>query len=298
MAADAPKTECAHVQAQGLDLRGDAEILQSLLSAQQEALGALSAVLPEISRAAQIVSQAILAGGQLYYAAAGSSGLMCLADGAEIPGTFGIPSDQIQICMAGGAPVGALMPGGTEDDGDEAFRAAVGVRSKDIVIAVSASGSTAYPLAFVQRASSQGARVICIANNAGAKLFEHADVAILLDTPAEVIAGSTRLGAATAQKAALNMISTLMGIRLGHVYDGMMVNVVADNKKLLGRAEGIVSAIAQTSSQEAQECLREAGGDVKVAVLIASGALGVEQAKEILEQEHGQLRAALARLEA
>lgn len=296
MAAAAPQTEQLHADAKGLDQRDDAVILMSLLNGQRQALASLDAALPEIAKGAGIMAQAIAGGGRVHYAAAGSSGLMSLADCAELPGTFGLSPDQLAIAMAGGIPSGADMPGSTEDDAAAGLRAAAAVQPGDAVIAVSASGSTAFPLAFATRARSIGARVIAIANNPGAVLFDHADAAVHLDTPPEVIAGSTRMGAGTAQKAALNMMSTLMGIRLGHVVDGMMVNVVADNEKLLRRAAGIVSAITGASEEQAGTCLREAKGSVKAAVLLASGAENPDQANRLLEQEDGRLRAAMARL--
>lgn len=296
MAAAALQTEQLHADAKGLDQRDDAAILLSLLNGQRQALASLDTALPEIAKGAGYMAGAIAAGARIHYAAAGSSGLMSLADCAEIPGTFGISPDQLNISMAGGIPAGAEMPGSTEDDAAAGLTAAAGVQPGDAVIAVSASGSTAYPLAFAGRARSIGARVIAVANNADAALFALADAAIHLPTPPEVIAGSTRMGAGTAQKAALNMMSTLMGIRLGHVVDGMMVNVVADNEKLLRRAAGIVSAITGVPADRAAACLEESGGAVKIAVLLAAGAAGKDQAEQILEQENGQLRAAMARL--
>mgnify|MGYP000262047156 CR=1 FL=1 len=140
-----------------------------------------------------------------------------------------------------------------------------------------------------------GAQVIGISNNAGATLFDHADIAIHAPTPPEVIAGSTRLGAGTAQKVVLNMMSTLMGIRLGHVHDGMMVNLVADNEKLRGRAAGMVAQIANVDTDSAKASLEKAGGVVKLAVLLASGA-DAAIAGQLLDDTKGNLRAALARL--
>lgn len=295
-AATSPQTEHLHPQAKGLDQRGSGEILSALLSGQQQALTAISGALPQIAAGADLMAEAIRRGRRIHYAAAGSSGLMSLADCAELPGTFGISPGQLNIAMAGGIPTGAEMPGSTEDDAAAGLAAAATVQPADAVIAVSASGSTPFPLAFATRARSIGARIICIANNADAALFGQADAAIHLPTPPEVIAGSTRMGAGTAQKAALNMMSTLMGIRLGHVVDGMMVNVVADNEKLLRRAAGIVSAITGAAEEQARACLQDAKGSVKAAILLASGADGPQQANELLEQENGQLRAAMARL--
>ncbi|WP_300071421.1 N-acetylmuramic acid 6-phosphate etherase [uncultured Ruegeria sp.] len=291
-----PQTEMLGEGTKGLDLRSDADVLACLLDAQKAALSGLDGCLAGLSQGAALLSNAIKSGGRIHYAAAGSSGLMGLADGAELPGTYGLSPESISISMAGGIPTGAEMPGHTEDDVDAAKVASAGVRSGDAVIAISASGSTPFPLDFVRHARSAGAKTICIANNNDAPLFEHADCAIFLNTPPELIAGSTRMGAATAQKVALNMMSTLMGIRLGHVHDGMMVNVVADNRKLRQRAEGIIKKIAGVSDAEASLALHKAAGNLKPAILLAAGATTVTQADQMLAQSGGHLRPALEQL--
>lgn len=295
-ATASPQTETLHSDAVGLDLRDDVEILSQLLNSQQKALECVTGALPEIASAAELLVKSIRNGGCIHYAAAGSSALMGLADGAEIPGTFGLSPDRIAIHMAGGVPLKGDMPGHTEDDDAAALMAAETVQAQDAVIAISASGSTPYPLSFARAARDRGATIICIANNADAPLFALADVAIHLDTPPELIAGSTRLGAATAQKVALNMISTLTGIRLGHVFDGMMVNLVADNEKLRARAAGIVTRITGASYATAQDCLQQANGAVKPAVLLATGAKSLHHADKIIEQANGNLRVALRHL--
>ncbi len=166
----------------------------------------------------------------------------------------------------------------------------------DAVICVSASGGTPYTLAVAQAARARGAAVIGIANVAQTALLEASDVAVLLDTGPELVAGSTRMGAATAQKIALNMISTLTGLRLGHVHDGYMINVTADNAKLRDRAERIVAAIAGRG--DARAALEAAGGTVKPAVLIAAGAHGPDHATRLLADSGGKLGPALAALAA
>lgn len=289
------QTEAHHKGSESLDMRPDGEILALLLDGQQRALATLGPALSDIADGAALMAAAVTFGGRLIYAAAGSSGLMALADASELGGTFGINPGKIQILMAGGLPVDAHMPGNTEDDTEEAVAAAGNVHNGDVVIALSASGNTPYPMTIARCAQSAGAKIICIANNPHAAMFEYADVAICLATPPEVIAGSTRLGAGTAQKAALNLMSSLMGIRLGHVFDGMMVNVVADNAKLRDRAAGIVARISGVEDALARDCLEKTGGAVKPAVLLAAGA-SPERAGELLKDTKGHLRAALARV--
>ena len=166
----------------------------------------------------------------------------------------------------------------------------------DTVIAVSASGTTPYTVAAVDIAREKGATVIGIANNADAPLLRKAHHAILLPTPAEVLSGSTRMGAGTAQKIALNMLSTLMAVELGHIHDGLMVNLRADNIKLRARAAGIVAQIARVEMAAAEAALDAADGVVKPATLIAAGGISPAEAAELLTQTHGNLRAALKRL--
>ncbi|MBT8414907.1 MAG: N-acetylmuramic acid 6-phosphate etherase, partial [Boseongicola sp.] len=242
----------------------------------------------EIARAAEAMASVIRSGGSLVYAAAGSSGLIALADACELPGTFGIPADRVQVHMAGGVPVDVHMSGGSEDDTQAAVAAVRGVAAGDVVIVLSASGTTPYAVAVAECARSKGAVVIGIANNPGSLLLELAEIPVCLATPPEVIAGSTRLGAGTAQKAALNLMSSQMGIDLGHVFQGKMVNVIADNTKLVGRAVGIVSGIADVSEDAAKSALDAAGGNTKLAILVAAGA-PVAQADQLLSENAGQL---------
>ena len=292
------QTEMTHGSAKGLDLLPPHDVLRVLAAAQVEAARVVETAVPEIAAAAQLAADCVAAGGQLIYAAAGSSGLMALADGLELPGTYGIPNERIKILLAGGVAGLSDMAGAPEDDEDEA-RAAMegaGVKAGDCVIAITASGQTPFPLTAVRVARAAGAKTIGIANNAGAALFELVDVAICLPTPPEVISGSTRMGAGTAQKIALNMLSTMMAIHLGHVHDGYMVNVLADNIKLRGRAKRIVMAVTGGSEVVAAHALDVAGGRVKVAILLAAGAEDVAGAEGLLAAHRGKLRPALATL--
>ena len=293
---DKSLTESHHIWATGLDTRKDAEILKILLQSQQMSLGDLSDVFDEIAHGSELMAKAIISKASLIYVGAGSSGLMAHADAIELGGTFGIDSAQIRILIAGGLPSDSRMPGSVEDDSVAARRDAKIISAGDTVIAISASGYTPYTVTIAQIAHECGANLISIANNANAPIHEYSNVAIPLNTPSEVIAGSTRMGSATAQKVVLNLMSTLMGIRLGHIYDGMMVNVIADNDKLRNRAIGIVTRITGVSEEAALDHLNVAGIRLKPAVLLASGASSLSLAEEILEQNNGHLRASLARI--
>lgn len=289
-------TERPHPEAPGLDARPDYQILASLLRGQQAAVSdqVFASALPHIAAGAGLMAQAIGRGDRLIYAAAGSSGVMALSDAVELGGTFGIPPEQIRILMAGGVPVDASMPGGTEDDSPDPK--VLAIAPGDVVIAITASGATPYPLAIAQAARDIGAKVIGIASNADAPIFDLADVAICLAVPPEIIAGSTRMGAGTAQKAALNMMSTLMGIRLGHVHDGLMVNMQPENRKLRQRAAVVVARIADVDLDRARAALEASDYAIKPAVLLAMGATSATEALRLIEECQGHLRPAMARL--
>lgn len=288
-------TEALHDQAKGLDSRPIEEIAAVLADSQAAAAAAVRRAAPSIAKASGMLARTIRGGGTVHYVAAGSSGLMAAADAQELGGTFSICAAQLRIHMAGGLPRGVEMPGGTEDNTAGLETGLAALSDRDAVIAVSASGATAYTLAAARIAGQAGAAVVGIANNAGSALLEASDHPILLATPPEVLSGSTRMGAGTAQKIALNMLSTLMAIKLGHVHDGMMVNLRADNSKLRARAAGMVSRIAGVDDKAADAALKTAGGLVKPAILVALGqSLGAAQI--LLGETEGNLRAALARL--
>lgn len=288
-------TEASHPASAGLHLAPADDVLTRLLDAQAVALAAVRPAIPAIELAAEAAATALRTGCRMAYAGAGSSGLMALADCLELLGTFGIPPEQTPMFFAGGTEALLKMTGAVEDDPAlaKADLARAGIGPGDVVICVSASGSTPYTLAIADLARKAGARVIGIANVPGSLLLEGADIAVLVETGPEVIAGSTRMGAATAQKVALNMLSVLVGIRLGHVHDGHMVNVIADNAKLIDRAARIVAAIAGVSAQAAKQALAQTGRAVKPAILVARGA-APDAATAALEASSGTLGRAMA----
>lgn len=288
------KTEALHEKAKGIDTLAPLDALSLLGAAQADAAKAPAASAQAIAAAARLAADALTSGHRLVYAGAGSSGLMAMADALELPGTFGIPRDRIAVLLAGGADSLLNLAGAPEDDLDAARSdARREISQGDCVICVSASGSTPYTLALAEEAKSLGARIVSIANNPGTPLLALADAAILLETPPEMVSGSTRMGAGTAQKIALNMFSTLMAIHLGHVHDGRMVNLFADNSKLRQRAEGIVSAIAGVGADEAARAIEAAGGVVKTAIVLAAGAKDRSEAEAILSRTSANVRAAL-----
>ena len=276
-------TEARHPGSAGLHTASGAEALTRLLDAQAAALEAVRPAIPALERVAEAAANALRAGGKLAYVGAGSSGLMALSDCLELAGTFGIAPDRTPVLFAGGAAALLHMTGAVEDDPAlaRADFAAAELRAGDVVLCLSASGSTPYTMEIAALARTAGVTVAGIANVAGSALLRAADLPVLLETGPEIVTGSTRMGAATAQKAALNMLSALVGIRLGHVHDGYMVNVVADNAKLRDRAARIVCALSGADTETARAALETTGGAVKPAVLVARGRTAAEAAEDL-----------------
>jgi N-acetylmuramic acid 6-phosphate etherase len=278
---------------------GDAAFVAALLAGQRRAVEAVATALPSIERASVAISERLEAGGRLVYLGAGSSGLIAMQDGAEIPGTFGIAPSRILFLIAGGVERAHRIDGAAEDDRDAARGEidALDAMTKDVLIAISASGTTPYTLAGAEAARAKGALIVSLANRPASPLLALADHPILLETGPEALQGSTRLGAGTAQKCALGLLSTLANARLGHVYRGLMVNVRPDNDKLRRRAIDIIASIAGVDENAARHSLVSADDDVKCAVLIASGLGPREKAQNILAQSRGDIGAALSRRE-
>lgn len=283
-------TESQHEHAAGLHRRAPEDALTALIGAQLGSLAALPRAVPQIAAAAGALATVLASGRRMGFAGAGSSGLMALAERLEFSGTFGIPFDVTPMCFAGGAAALLQMHGQCEDDPAlaEADLAACGLKAGDALIAVSASGSTPYTLAIARAAKLRGITVVALANVAGSPLLSDSDYPIHLDTGAELLSGSTRMAAATAQKIALNAIAVLIGIRLGHVHDGHMVNLRAENAKLARRAVRIVSQIGGVADGDAQAALERTDGDVKQAILVTGGH-SVATARQLLQENDGHL---------
>ena len=281
---------------EGIDTWPDARILEALVAGQERAIAAVRQATPAIAEAADRLAKRLAAGGGLAYAGAGTSIRVAVQDGSELPATFGMPEAKILYFIAGGRAAMFDTLADAEDDEADGAAQADALTAADTVIAVAASGSTPFTVAVAKRAREKGAFVIAVVNNPGSKLAAAADLETLLLTGPEVIAGSTRLGAGTAQKAALNLLSTLTHIKLGAVHDGLMVNVETGNAKLRRRAVGIVAAIARVDEASANAALDLAGGHVKPAVLICAGANDIAAAQRLLDAANGNLRLAMARI--
>jgi N-acetylmuramic acid 6-phosphate etherase len=290
-------TETSSERYRGLDSWSDAAILDAFAEGQERAIAAVRAATPAIARAANAIAVRLEAGGRIVYVGAGSSGLIAALDGMELGGTFGWPDERVKFVLANGRVLEPGLPGGPEDDaaeGTAAMRAIV-PQPTDAVIAVAASGATPFTLAATDTARSAGALTVGIAANPQAPLLAAVDVAIFLDSGPEIVTGSTRMNAGTAQKASLGLLSNLVMIRLGHIHDGHMVNVRIDNQKLRKRALAILADITGCDGEEASRALDRCEGRVKQAALVLRG-LTREDAEILLSETKGHLRTALERV--
>ena len=272
-------------------------VVETMLEGQLAAIAALKDQIGAIAAAAEAAAARMHKGGRLVYAGAGTSGRLAVQDGVELTPTYNWPSDRLVFLVAGGT--GALMRSveGAEDNvevaRDEVAAAEVG--PDDVLIAVAASGRTPYAVAALEAARARGALTIAIANNPGTPLLAAAEHPIVADTGAEIVAGSTRMKAGTAQKAALNMLSTAIMLRCGLVHRGLMVNMLISNEKLAQRARRMVATLAGIDEARAADALELAGNDLRRAVLIARG-LSPQDAADRLAQAGGDLGDALASL--
>lgn len=291
-----PSTESSLPDLSGFDTWDSPRILSLLLAGQRRALDAVERALPEIAEAAALVAARVDAGGRLFYAGAGTSIRVGVQDGTELPATFGMPEDKLGYLIAGERAAMFETLADAEDSAENGSAAAQVCTANDVLIAIAASGRTPYTIAAAQTARGNGCAVIAVVNNAGSPLGKAADIEVLIDTGPEVISGSTRLGAGTSQKAALNFISTLAFTRLGAVHDGLMVNVQAGNSKLVQRAHGIVKKITHATDEQVAKALQASNNHIKPAVLLCEGAANHAAAQKLLADAKGNLRLALSRL--
>jgi len=278
-----------------IDLWDPAEILEGMIEAQFAAVSAVREARPQLERAALAIAARIADEGRLVYAGAGTSGRLAVQDGAELLPTFGWPQDRLLLLIAGGREALLRSVEGAEDDIEEAVRniRQSEINAKDALIAVAASGTTPFTLTCMREAKARGALTIGLANNPGTPLVLEAEYPILLDTGAEPIAGSTRMKAGTAQRIALTLLSSLLMIRLGRIYAGLMVDLQAVNQKLFRRSEEILRRLSGRSAEEIGAALQKANGSVKLAALLLRGC-DPGRASALLERTRGNLRAALA----
>ena len=292
-------TERSSPRYSSIDVWHAEDIAESIVESQFAAVAAVLAARKEIAAAVVAMHARLQHEGRLIYVGAGTSGRLAVQDGAELAPTFGWPQQRLVLIIAGGEKALLRSVEGAEDDAEEGARLINQheVNAHDVLIAIAASGSTRFTMACLRQAKLRGALTLGIANNKTSPILEEADHPIFLDTGAEPIAGSTRLKAGTAQKVALNTLSTSLMILLGKVYRGLMVDVRAANEKLVKRSEDILIQLTGRNREDARDALSSANGSVKLAVLLLNGC-DLNAAKQLLNSTKGQLGTALRHLAA
>ena len=278
-----------------LDTWPTVDLLDVLWASQAAAIAAVQSALPALQRAVDGAVERLATRGRLVYAGAGSSGMIAALDALELGATFNWPEDRTVIFLAGGFDLRRGPDAAAEDDvaGGRAAARGAGLGASDVVLGISASGASPYTVALVDEARARGAMAVAVAGHADSPLVRAADHAIVVDTGDEVIAGSTRLAAGTAQKLVLNLFSTAAMVRLGFVFENLMIEVRPGNAKLRQRRIQIVASIARVEPAIAADAL-ERHGDVKRAVLGLAGMSDAE-IEAALIRAGGNLRTALCR---
>ncbi|MBI1280823.1 MAG: N-acetylmuramic acid 6-phosphate etherase [Anaerolineaceae bacterium] len=285
-------TEQPNPSSEQIDMLSPLEIVQIINREDQMVAKAVEAALPQIAQAVEAITSRIEQGGRLIYIGAGTSGRLAVLDAAECVPTYSVPPDLVQAIMAGGERALVHSVEGAEDDRALARRnlEALPLTSRDTLVGIAASGTTPYVLEAVTYARELGAVTVGIACNIPAPLLDAVDIPIGVVSGPEVIAGSTRMKAGTAQKLILNMLSTATMIRLGKVYGNLMVDVSVSNDKLLRRAQGLVAKITGVEADRAAELLNQARNEVKTAIVMERKQVDPAKARELLAQANGHLR--------
>ena len=292
------RTEAVDPRFVAIDAWPTETAIEAMLEGQLAAIAAVQPAVPALAAAADAAAARLRPDGRLVYAGAGTSGRLAVQDGIELGPTYGWPAERLVLMLAGGTDALLQSAEGAEDDAAaaEAAVAAAALGARDVLIAVAASGRTPYTLAAVAAARAAGALTIAIANNADTPLLAAADHALLAATGSEIVAGSTRMKAGTAQKAMLNLLSTAIMLRSGLVYRGLMVRMRIANDKLLERGRRIVRDVAGVDETTAARALEAAGRQIAPAILIAAGA-APDRAGSLLAEAGDDLGRALALLE-
>jgi N-acetylmuramic acid 6-phosphate etherase len=286
-------TEHSNPRTQNIDQLSTLEVVTRMNEEDASVASSVRAALPAIAQAVDAIAERLNQGGRLIYVGAGTSGRLGVLDAAECVPTFSVEPGMVQGIIAGGDKALTTSIEGAEDD-PEAGRAdllARGLWEQDAVVGIAASGRTPYVLGAIEAANQIGAVTIGIACNVPSLLLDAAIIPIGIPVGAEVIAGSTRLKAGTAQKMVLNMISTATMIRLGKVYGNLMVDVRVTNTKLADRARRIVAQVAAVTEEEAARLLEASSNEVKTAIVVQRRHVTPEEARRLLNEAGGRLRA-------
>jgi N-acetylmuramic acid 6-phosphate etherase len=289
-------TEKTNSASANLDRKSALEIARIINAEDAKVAAAVKRALPQIARAVDVIVDALSDGGRLIYVGTGTSGRIAALDAVECPPTFNVSPRMVQFVIAGGTKALAAAVEADEDSRELGRESIVEKKptKKDVVVGIAASGRTPFTVAAVEHARTLGAKTIAVVCNHKSALGKAAHLAIVADVGAEVIAGSTRMKAGTAQKMILNMLSTGAMVRLGYVYGNLMVNVIPKNKKLIVRGVSVVEKATGLNRATARKLLANARGRVPVALVMAKGGVDRSHAASALKKSAGRVRAAIA----
>ena len=278
-----------------LDTKSALEIARIINAEDHRVAGAVEKALPQIARAIDAIALAIRNGGRLIYVGAGTSGRLAALDASECPPTFNTDPKTVQYVIAGGPAALAAATESSEDSRPLGERDIARRRpgKKDVVVGVAASGRTPYTIAAVEYARKRGSKIVAVVCNPKSELGRTAEIEIVIDVGPEVLSGSTRMKAGTAQKMVLNMLTTGAMARLGYVYGNLMVNVHTKNEKLVERGLGILEQIAGVDRATAVQALKASGNQVGVALIMIKSGLGPFRAEQKLKRVKGNVRKAM-----
>ena len=288
-------TEARNPRTTRIDQLSTLEMLTLIHQEDAAVATAVESQLPAIARAVDAIAERFAQGGRLFYIGAGTSGRLGVLDASECPPTFSVPPTLVQGLIAGGDAALRSSSEHSEDSSDEGARdlIAAGFAASDTLVGIAASGRTPYVLGAVAEARRLGAVTVGISCTPDSELARACDIAITPLVGPEVVAGSTRMKAGTAQKLVLNMLSTGACVRLGFVYGNLMVNVQPKNAKLVDRARRIVAQAAGVSYERASELLAQSGASVRTAIVMAKAGIGREEAEQRLAAAGGRIAKAL-----
>jgi N-acetylmuramic acid 6-phosphate etherase len=288
-------TEQRNAASKNLDRMTATEIVRLMNREDRKVAVAVGREIPAIARAVDAIAKGMRNGGRLIYVGAGSSGRMAVLDAAECPPTFGISSKRMQALIAGGSRAVTGAVEGAEDSVRNAERdlSEKKLTRNDVVAGISASGTTPYVLGAMKYARKKGATTIAVTSNRRMPLAQLVKIVIAPEVGPEVLTGSTRLKAGTAQKMVLNMLSTAVMVRLGHVYENLMIDVALTNQKLYDRGLRILAEASRKELSAAEHALRAAGHNLQVALVMLKREVQVREAKRLLVRTGGNLRRAL-----
>jgi N-acetylmuramic acid 6-phosphate etherase len=290
-------TEQRNPRTRGIDAKSTIDILRAIHREDASVAKAVSAALPAIARAVDAIAGALQHGGRLFYIGAGTSGRLATLDAAELPPTFGTSPRLVQAVIAGGRRALTHAVEGAEDNHAQGARdlKARRLNARDAVIGIAASGGTPYVLGALEFARKKGAITIGITCNPRTPITQVAQINIVTPTGPEVISGSTRMKAGTAQKLVLNMLSTATMIRLGRVYDNWMIGVALTNRKLQARGLRILMEASGTGVAESTRALRQSGHNLDAALIMLKTGASASQAKRLLRDTQGHVHSAINR---